>query len=64
MQILERCSIRARQSSGEGGGTASNKNPNKGGVGKTGGKKKSKDEDLSALLSEGLSVGKKSKGKK
>ena len=47
----------------EGGGAASNKNPNKGGVGKTGGKKKSKDEDLSALLSEGLSVGKK-KGKK
>ena len=49
----------------EGGGAASNKNPNKGGVGKTGGKKKNKDEDLSALLSEGLSVGgKKGKGKK
>ena len=48
----------------EGGGAASNKNPNKGGVGKTGGKKKSKDEDLSALLSEGLSVGGKKKGKK
>ena len=48
----------------EGGGSASNKNPNKGGVGKTGGKKKSKDEDLSALLSEGLSVGGKKKGKK
>ena len=36
-----------------------------GSSGKTGGKKKSKDEDLSALLSEGLSVGgKKGKGKK
>ena len=33
-------------------------------LGDDGGKKKKKDEDLSALLSEGLTVGKKGKGKK
>ena len=59
------CCVKHEAELAAGGGPTSNKNPAKGGAGKTGGKKKKNDEDLSSLLSEGLSVGgKKGKGKK